>query len=71
MQTRALERAWREKEKEMFDALGKFSAPALHARLGQAVGEADAMGKALEESFLEESTRADEEGKTVCNACGL
>jgi len=54
LQTRALERAWREKEKEMYIALGRFSAPALHSRLGQAVGEAEAVSKALEESFLED-----------------
>jgi len=35
-------------------ALNKFSARALHARLGQAVGEAEAVGRALEESFLED-----------------
>ncbi|EWC48412.1 hypothetical protein DRE_02181 [Drechslerella stenobrocha 248] len=60
-----LERSWRDKENEMDVALARFSARALHARLGQAVGEADAVSRALEESFLEDDGLDDAEGEYV------
>ncbi|EPS36739.1 hypothetical protein H072_9696 [Dactylellina haptotyla CBS 200.50] len=63
LKTRQLERSWREKENEMDVALNRFSARALHARLGQAVGEADAVSRALEESFLEDDGLGDAEGE--------
>ncbi|KAK6356442.1 hypothetical protein TWF718_000801 [Orbilia javanica] len=62
LKTRQLERTWREKENEMDVALNRFSARALHARLGQAVGEADAVSRALEESFLEDDGLGDADG---------
>ncbi|KAF3078655.1 hypothetical protein TWF569_011945 [Orbilia oligospora] len=68
LKTRQLERSWREKENEMDVALNRFSARALHARLGQAVGEADAVSRALEESFLEDDGLGDADGEYIGGA---
>ncbi|KAK6335546.1 hypothetical protein TWF696_002318 [Orbilia brochopaga] len=70
LSTRQLERSWRDKENEMDVALARFSARALHARLGQAVGEADAVSRALEESFLEDDGLGDAEGEYIAAATG-
>ncbi|KAK6544367.1 hypothetical protein TWF694_001068 [Orbilia ellipsospora] len=70
LKTRQLERSWREKENEMDVALNRFSARALHARLGQAVGEADAVSRALEESFLEDDGLGDADGEFVGHGVG-
>ncbi|KAF3909878.1 hypothetical protein ABW21_db0206818 [Orbilia brochopaga] len=70
LSTRQLERSWRDKENEMDVALARFSARALHARLGQAVGEADAVSRALEESFLEDDGLGDADGEFVAAAAG-
>lgn len=51
-------------------ALNRFSARALHARLGQAVGEADAVSRALEESFLEDDGLGDADGEYNGGAAG-
>ncbi|RPB25061.1 hypothetical protein L211DRAFT_861608 [Terfezia boudieri ATCC MYA-4762] len=59
LEARALERAWREKEKEMYQALQPFSPPALYSRLVSAVGEAGSVSEALEASFLEERVGKD------------
>ncbi|KAK6495342.1 hypothetical protein TWF481_003366 [Arthrobotrys musiformis] len=71
LKTRQLERSWREKENEMDVALNRFSARALHARLGQAVGEADAVSRALEESFLEDDGLGDADGEYSAAAGGV
>ncbi|KAJ6259079.1 hypothetical protein Dda_5976 [Drechslerella dactyloides] len=70
LSTRQLERSWRDKENEMDVALARFSARALHARLGQAVGEADAVSRALEESFLEDDGLGDAEGEFIAATVG-
>ncbi|KAF3929290.1 hypothetical protein AA313_de0207522 [Arthrobotrys entomopaga] len=70
LKTRQLERSWREKENEMDVALNRFSARALHARLGQAVGEADAVSRALEESFLEDDGLGDADGEFGGHSAG-
>ncbi|KAK6531406.1 hypothetical protein TWF281_008211 [Arthrobotrys megalospora] len=70
LKTRQLERTWREKENEMDVALNRFSARALHARLGQAVGEADAVSRALEESFLEDDGLGDADGEYISGGGG-
>jgi len=53
-EAKTLERRWREKEKEMYQALQPFSSPALHARLVNATNEAEQTGDAMLESFLEQ-----------------
>lgn len=54
---RALERAWRAREKEMYQALQKFSSPALYSRLSNAVTDAEAVAEGMAESFLLEGGR--------------
>ncbi|KAF3939515.1 hypothetical protein ABW19_dt0208067 [Dactylella cylindrospora] len=70
LKTRALERTWRDKENEMDVALNRFSPRALHARLGQAVGEADAVSRALEESFLEDDGLGDADAEFASGGNG-
>ncbi|KAI0889482.1 uncharacterized protein GGS22DRAFT_185062 [Annulohypoxylon maeteangense] len=53
LSTHALERQWRAKQAEMDAALAPFAPGALYARLGQSLGEQEAVCRALEESFLE------------------
>ncbi|KAL7271799.1 hypothetical protein RUND412_005425 [Rhizina undulata] len=57
LETRNLERQWREKEKEMYQSLQPFSSPALYNRLTNAVSEAEGLSEALAASFLEEGGR--------------
>ncbi|KAG0636304.1 hypothetical protein HOY80DRAFT_370944 [Tuber brumale] len=57
VETRQLERTWRDREKEMYQALQPFSSPALYSRLVNAVGDAEAVADAMAESFLEEGGR--------------
>lgn len=54
LEARKLERAWRDREKEMYQSLQPFSSPALYSRLVNAVGDAEAVAEAMAESFLEE-----------------
>jgi hypothetical protein len=51
---KAHERRWRDKEKEMYQALQPFSSPALYARLSNAIAEAEATSEAMVESFLDD-----------------
>jgi hypothetical protein len=52
LETKALEKRWREKEKEMYQALQPFSQVGLHARLQSAVAEGERECDALAEDFL-------------------
>ncbi|KAI9811111.1 MAG: hypothetical protein M1832_001067 [Thelocarpon impressellum] len=54
---------WRAKQRAMDAALARFAPQALYARLGAAVGEQEALARALEESFLEGERAGDGEGK--------
>ncbi|KAF8476906.1 hypothetical protein BDZ91DRAFT_843652 [Kalaharituber pfeilii] len=65
LEAKAMERSWREKEKEMYVALQPFSPPALYNRLMSAVAEADSMSEALEASFLEERGTGKEGAKDI------
>lgn len=65
LESRALERTWREKEKEMYVALQPWSPPALYNRLVSAVSEAESLSEALEASFLEESRVGKDGGRDV------
>lgn len=53
LEARALERRWREKEKEMYQALQPFSGVAQCARLQVAAGEAERVAEEMVERFLE------------------
>lgn len=53
LDTRAVERQWRDKEKDMYRALQPFSSPALYTRLVNAVAEAEALSEALADSFVD------------------
>ena len=48
----ALERQWRQKQREMDHALGPFSPSELYLRLGRGVREQDEVCRAMEESFV-------------------
>ena len=52
-EAKALERVWREKEKEMYQALQPFSSLAQMGRLQAAVDEAERLSEEMSESFLD------------------
>ncbi|KAA8896801.1 hypothetical protein FN846DRAFT_993574 [Sphaerosporella brunnea] len=52
LETKGLEKRWREKEKEMYQSLQPFSEVGLHARLQSAVAEGERECDALAEEFL-------------------
>lgn len=53
LQHQSLELTWRKKQSEMDMALEPWSPKALYQRLVAALGEQEAIGKAVEDSFLE------------------
>lgn len=52
VETKALERRWREKENEMYQVLQPFSSVAQIGRLQAAVGEAERLSEEMAEDFL-------------------